>query len=664
MPSHTTYLQLHDRMSQVWLNRYTLLLLIALVKLLLFSRSLKTALDSSEAYVLSSCDTIDRYYSRFVGSTPHYMGTLGNYMITKAMEESVEASLKTLSLLVYASEELVKFMIELWIGTYACLMVSAIDGAVDVATNTTETLIDFVNGTVSGLANDINGGLGDLSDVVNKVLKTASKVEDLFSSGDDDGDGVEATFKSVNLTIASLRDLQIPSSIDTKLAALSEKTPDFSAVKNKTRSLISVPFEKVRAKIDTASASQLVGNQNLLYVPPLSHAGEGLCSSNTDEISAFYAGLSRALNTGTIVFAVLLAVGALVFLVPAAWSEYRQWKRLCILQEHYGHDAVDNNDNEGKNECASGSGTLQPPTRDIVESYQHAYHRYPTMFGEWLASRLSSNAGTQRDIQWCVSYVTSPRALTILGVALAGIVVCILQFIVLRLVKNALTSDATTSHAAAIASGVNSTLNGGMARWTAGTNDYINATESSMNKEIFGWVETTTEALNGTVSALVEDIDAVLVKAFNGTILYNPAKTVVGCVIGNKLQGVERALTWVHDKAEFSLPRVNETAVLSLAASSSNSTDGPDTSLADELGARMRNGVLAVLAQYRQLVVTELIVACAILAVWTLQIPIAVSQSLFARLARTAGHPRISPPVAIAANPFADTCVHNGGPLR
>ncbi|CAI4737165.1 CFF_collapsed_G0045470.mRNA.1.CDS.1 [Saccharomyces cerevisiae] len=140
------------------------------------------------------------------------------------------------------SEGLVNFAIDLYLGTYACLIVSAVDGTVDVATNTTEKLISLVNDTVSSVANELDTGLNDISKIINKVIKAASKVENFFT-GDDDDSNMTSSIKSVNLTISALHNLYIPSSINDKLEELSAKTPDFAQVKNTTKNLISVPLQ-------------------------------------------------------------------------------------------------------------------------------------------------------------------------------------------------------------------------------------------------------------------------------------------------------------------------------------------------------------------------------------------------------------------------------------
>lgn len=257
-------------------------------------------------------------------NTPHYLGVMGNYLIEKGMEETVKATLETLSLIVYASEGLLNFAIDLYLGTYACLLVSAVDGTVNVATNTTEKLIGLVNDTVSSVANELDSGLNDISKVINKVISAASKVENFFTGDDDDDGNMTSSIKSVNLTISALHNLYIPSSINNKLEELSAKTPDFAQVKNSTKNLISIPFNEVRKNIKSVNASKLIGDTSVLYVPPVSISnGTGICSSNQSEILAFYAILRQVLKITTIVCVIILTCFAISAIIPVAWNEIK-----------------------------------------------------------------------------------------------------------------------------------------------------------------------------------------------------------------------------------------------------------------------------------------------------------------------------------------------------
>ncbi|CAI4718929.1 CEI_1a_G0043910.mRNA.1.CDS.1 [Saccharomyces cerevisiae] len=648
MSGFKCYLQLNDRLSQIWLNKYTLVLLLAMLKLLFFSKSIQHAIEVSETYILSNCYSIDSLCSKMTDNTPHYLGIMGNYLIEKGMEETVKATLETLSLIVYASEGLVNFAIDLYLGTYACLIVSAVDGTVDVATNTTEKLISLVNDTVASVADELDTGLNDISKIINKVIKAASKVEDFFT-GDDDDSNMTSSIKSVNLTISALHNLYIPSSINDKLEELSAKTPDFAQVKNTTKNLISVPFNEVRKNIKAVNASNIIGDTSVLYVPPVSlDNSTGICSSNQSEILAFYSILGQVLKIATVVCITVLICFAVGAMAPVAWNEIKLWRRLCGMRDHYmlsRQDSYTSFSSENTHELKDPfrDPPIQDGQYDVIASYQQCFQTWNTRIAGWMTNLVTFGKSpenidpkTKQKIEWVVAYMTSERALCVLGIGLLGILVCICQFAMIALLKHKISHSLTSNDGDGVQNLLKSStavdIENQMSLWSVQTNKYINTTETNINQEVFEWINTTTLSVNNTVATMISDIDTTLADVFNGTLLYNPMKTVVGCAIENKLYTIEKAMTWIHNKAQLHIPRINGTQIKQALAKqadnstipTASSTSAATENLLENLVNDMREGLLKILRAYHRITLGELTVALVILAVWLVQLPIAL----------------------------------------
>ncbi|KAM3161438.1 Plasma membrane fusion protein PRM1 [Lachancea thermotolerans] len=612
------YLELRGRISQVWLNQHTLIFTLAAVKLAFFSVSLKQAIERSKQSILSSCDSVDYFYTQFVGVAPTFMCQFGNYLVQQSIKESIKTSLAAVSLLVYAGEKLSTFLFDFYFGTYICLATSAVDGAVSVATNTTEKVLDFVNGTVETLGEDLNSGLSDISEAINKVVGALNDVESFFKGSD--STDITSQFKSVNLTIEKLRDFQIPSSIDSKLEALSNSTPNFDTVINKTHSEISKPFELVRSKITALNVSKIMAQSQGLYVPSNSSNSSSLgpCASSKPDIVKFYAGLSNAISVALIVLALALALAAIAATMPSLWEESRKWRKLIKLQRDV---------NQAKIDYAYLKNGHCP---DAIESYQKVYERWPTAFGAWLAPRISNSEHVQQKVRWCVAYAMSPRALTILAVSITGVVVCICQFILIAALRRAATGDGVQQLTSSSLSYANASLHNDMSVWATSANQYINSTSSSLNSELFGWVNTTTTAVNATVNSAIDDIDTTLADFFNGTLLYKPMTSVVRCTIENKLYKIQSAMTWLNEKLQISLPLVDQATLsttLNRELSTQNSAGSSNAALqvGQKIVQNAQTLILAILHQYRTATLFELGVSLVLFAVWILQWLIAIT---------------------------------------
>ncbi|KAG0666033.1 plasma membrane fusion protein prm1 [Maudiozyma exigua] len=634
MKVFTNYLKLRERLTQIWINRYTLVIILAILKLTFFIKSLVSALNNSESYIISNCSTIDKMYANIMENTPHYLGVMGNYMVEKSMIAAVNASLETLSLLVYASEELLTFVVDLYLGTYACLIVSAIDGTVDVATNTTEKLLSSVNGTVHNIANDLDDGLNDISKVINKILKAASKVENFFTDNDDDDDDSDSTstISTVNLTISSLRNVYIPSSINDKLQELADKTPNFDTLKNKTKAKIAIPFVYARNEVKKVNVTNIFRNQSLLYTPPLTTTntdGSGICSSNKPEIHTVYKDLIKSVKILSTIFIILMSIVAVAVLIPIAYEEYRNWSRLEELEDTYDSKGYFyESDNLS---CVSTLNDSAIDTPDILSIYQMVFHRWQSRVANMfqycftLGNRITMTKLQKAKLEWFVAYITSERALILLGVGLLALIVCIFQLIIISTLQRKVNSmGGSTFHKKMTATLNNSdTLKRDLTIWGAQTNIYINSTETYINEETFGWIDTTTTSINNTVATMISDIDEALGDMFNGTLLYKPMKTVVKCVIENKLYEVEKAMTWINNEAHLNIPRINATEMETyLDSNQTSSANSKFANIVTELAEEMINTLKKILHTFRKTAMMELYIALAIIATWLVQIPI------------------------------------------
>jgi hypothetical protein len=550
-----------------------------------------------KTFTIESCPTVDSFASNAV-SIPHYLSKSANYMVLKSIEELNDKTRGTLNLILTGSENLIIFAIDMIIGTYACVLISTVDGAVDVAVNSTEYIIGWVNDTLGDITNEIEDGLTDLSKVINTVVSAAEKVKDIFTDDDDDDDATDS-FNKVNLTISGLKNLHIPSSINDKLENLKEKTLDFETVRNKTEGLIRTPFDIVKAKINE-STFIASNEENSLYVPPL--VSSKICSDNTDKINAFYDDVNQDIAKLLKIFVTLLLVAAVLALVPIIWEDIRHWKKLQNLE------------------------TNLREAKDPIESYEAAFNKYPTKAGIIL-SKLSKPEKNKTTIRWIAAYSLSSRSLVVLGIGLAGLLAVVFQFLVLHALTKSI--DNNKAPFGNMTQDLAGQMDLSMKTWTNSTNDFILSKQNEMNDDLFSMVKTTTTAVNNTVSSFVEEMNEVISDAFGGTILYNPVKTIVGCVIENKLLKIEQGLTWVHDHAEITLPKVSEDFIAKGIESSSDG--GEDTGLvskSQELVSQTEDMMMRLLRStikaYKKTLMMELYITLAILAIWLLQIIIAI----------------------------------------
>lgn len=84
------YLGLPARLSQVWLNRWTLLFSLIFVQLLSTAIGLKSDLANAKTEALSACLSLEKTGS-LLASIPHYMASGMNAMTAKGIEGGISA---------------------------------------------------------------------------------------------------------------------------------------------------------------------------------------------------------------------------------------------------------------------------------------------------------------------------------------------------------------------------------------------------------------------------------------------------------------------------------------------------------------------------------------------------------------------------------------------
>jgi hypothetical protein len=88
------YLALPARLSQVWLNRWTLLFMLIFVQLLSTASFLQSDIQNAKRDALAACSALEQSAS-VVASLPHFMAQGLNTMTDKGVEASVSALAKT-----------------------------------------------------------------------------------------------------------------------------------------------------------------------------------------------------------------------------------------------------------------------------------------------------------------------------------------------------------------------------------------------------------------------------------------------------------------------------------------------------------------------------------------------------------------------------------------
>ncbi|OCK79655.1 hypothetical protein K432DRAFT_299382 [Lepidopterella palustris CBS 459.81] len=538
-PYLTPYLGLRARLSQVWINRWTILLLLVLVRTLIAIGSIDDNLASARKEALHACTEVENIGST-MASMPHYMSQGVNELTATGVEKAVDGLMSMLNLSVTGVEEIVLFVINMMTSTYVCLITLAVGGSLHAAVALGDEVLKILNSTVPEIGDDIAGIASSFENDFNKFLNTLKSIP--FAN-------VPPPTLNLDSDIQKLKNLTLPNDIQNGLNDLNNSIPTFAEVQNFTNNVIRLPFEEVR-NLTNDYMTNFTFDRSLLPVPQKEQLT--FCS-DSNGINDFFDGLVEMEIVARKIFLVVIIILAVLACIPMAYREIRRWR---WMQQR--------------------SLLVTQNTFDPMDVVYISSRPYTSTFGITVAKRFGSTR-RQTIIRWAVAYATSVPALFVLSLGVAGLFACLCQYILLKAIEREV--PVLTNEVANFADKVIHSLNNASENWSTGVNHAISTTNTDINSNILSWVNTTTTAVNGTLNEFVDQMTTTLNNTFGGTILYEPITGVLNCLVTLKIQGIQKALTWVSDNAHVDFPQLsNNTFSLGAVAKLSN-----DTSLANLL---------------------------------------------------------------------------------
>ena len=593
----TPYLGLRARLSQVWMNRWTILLLLVLVRVLIAVAGLETDMGKAHADALRACTTVESMGSA-MASMPHYMAQGVNEMTASSVEHAVHALQTVLMMSLTVVEELVLFFIKVMYQTYLCLFTLAVRGSVQVAVGVIKDATDFLNSTVKEIGHDISESADSFENGLNKFLDRINSIASSY------GEVPKLDFGG---SLDKLNHISLPSGIDAGLDKLNDSIPTFSEVDAFVSNVLRTPFEAVKGRVNE-SLSNYTFDRTALSVPSKAHLS--FCADHNGGIDSFFDDVSDLAALARRVFIAVLVILAVLVCLPTAWQEIRRWRTMKDRSHHLLH------------KDPSSSST------DPMDAVYIISRPATAALGIQAASRCSTSR-RQNLTRWAVAYATTPAALFVLTLGLAGLLACLGQYILLHAVQRAVPDLAT--QVGAFADQVVSHLDDTSKEWAHDANAAIADTDASLNEDLLDWVDPTTTALNDTLNAFVDKTQSLLTDTFGDTLLRDLLDDLFDCLIGLKIDAVQKGLTWVHDNAHIDLPDLPSDIFTRGATADSINGEGDESFLSDagdQTANKITEVVARVVAKIDAAIRLEAIIASILVLLWAVNALIGVIRAL------------------------------------
>ena len=600
-PTVTPYLGLRARLSQLWFNRWTILLILVLVRVVLLTGSLNDNIGDAKVKALSACTKVEDIGSA-MASMPHYLSVGVNSLAADGISKAVSGMVQILMMILTGVENLIFFIINMYVGTYACLVAALIHGGLDVSVKVVEGATKVMNDAIGTITGQITDNIADVQNVLNAI---PSKLTNLLG-------GVDLGIPKIDITknLNDLQNIKVNSGDLVKdLVSLNTTIPTFDQVENFTKNALAVPFDLVKKQVNESFGAYKFDET---IFPVAKKQALSFCSDNSF-LNDFFNTLFDVVAKAKIAFLVTIPILAVLAIAGIGYLEVRRWRR--------------------EKERARTFTELGYDTMDVV----YLSSRPVTAgIGLWLSHKLGFKSWKNNLLcRWTIAYGTSLPALFVLSLAIAGLFSCLCQFIILRSIQKE--APALASQVGDFTGEVVQTLQDVSTTWAKDANGVVLKLQDDINGDVFGWVNNATTAVNNTLNTFDEEIEKAITAVFNNTILLDTARNLVGCIITRKIETVQQGLTWVHDNAHVTLPLFNNN-IFSQGANDSVNGDSdltsflasPSTVTTDEITA----SVDQVINKLQHGIVQEALISTALLLVYAIVVLMGVVRALLAAAQR------------------------------
>ncbi|KAM0754021.1 hypothetical protein T439DRAFT_169746 [Meredithblackwellia eburnea MCA 4105] len=594
------YLGPKAHQSQSLLTQPFLSLILLLASLSLLVQSVPFLVRDAKLVFSAACRGTEDSAGT-MASLPHFVADGVNRANRDLVDDVVAKARETIDFLLVALEAVAVFIVDLYKSLFLCLLDLVIHGSLSLLIAGVQEAEEFVTSLFQGVRTDVQDAIEGVNSALNSSVAVLDKIP-----------GVNLKAPQIDVpTLSSLENVTIPSTFVTSLESLNSSIPTLSQLRTTVNNLISTPIESLRATVNaTMSNSTLSIEQLPVPARETVQFCDGADLSWIDDVGHV---LSRTAKVG-----IAIVVASMVVLALASWfwEKYRYNSMLASVERarslwlSLDHN---NSSSSSRNDDGSGGGEKAYPQQhqqqfsrqNLLAFISATEHPILALVVARLASSLRLAPRSTANLHWFAAYVFSPAALVFLLIGLVGLVSVAVQLVVIdgpvRTLANDRARRGADGFASDVAGLVARRMNASSAEFAAGSNKVILGVQDGVNNNVFGWVNTTTTAMNSTINGFYEDITNAITGVFNGTVLENPALDLVFCLIGSKVEGISKALTFIHDHAHLSLPTVsptifvlspNRTSELTDSLTSPNSTVSTTSvvnSLIDKYAASLRS---------------------------------------------------------------------------
>lgn len=525
-------------------------------RLIMSSHDVTDSVTSTKARLLSACDAAEGTAS-LAASLPHFLAATTSAQLAESVTAAVHGSARVFDLSITAIEKILTYIVDTYRSLFLCFMELLVRGSLAVLIEA----VQLISQAITAAAQGIRAAIQDSIQGINALLSTAvGGINDLVGVF-----GKHITPPHIDMpSLTALENITLPHQIEDGLAKLNATLPTLQQLKQTMDALIETPFEQMKREVNqTLGGFEL--NQTIFPLPDVQNVT--FCDRiDTNPLDELGEELKKGARWGLVLFALI----ALVVILLGAGMEWWCWRRelkavertrAVWLSQHHKDDNAIPVDSKGPDHVGDFL-----KTDSLMSLLTISRHPLLSSFGLGFCQRAGIHTRLAQDrFYWLLAFLTHPASLACLFTGLLGLLSIALQtFLVHHLTSHYTSSvDTSLSHLTSdILNLVNDRSRNASHAFSSSANAVILQVESELNEHVFNWVDATTSTMNNTLNQFMDGITDALTSTFGGTPFNAPLQTFLQCIIGQKVKGIEKALTWIHDNAHVNFTLVPEDVLM------------------------------------------------------------------------------------------------------
>ncbi|GAC99243.1 potential pheromone-regulated membrane proteinPrm1 [Pseudozyma hubeiensis SY62] len=475
------------------------------------SNDAKDSVWSAKYNLLSACNAAESTAS-LAASFPHFLASTTNAQLAQSVTSTVHGAARVFDLSMIAIEKVLSYIVNLYKSLFTCFMELLVRGALAVVIEA----VQLISQAITAAAQGIRAAIQDSISGVNTILTTAvGGINDVVGVF---GQHVNVPHIAVpNLT--ALNNITLPHEIQDGLLKLNATLPTLQQLKQTMDALIETPFEEMRREVNTTLAS-FQFNHTVFPLPQKQNVTfcDRIDTSPLDELGDALRGVAK---WGLVM---LLLVAMVVMLIGAGWEWWKWQRELKAVEMTRSVWLAQHQDPGSARDSKDNQDILK--TENLMSLLTISRHPLISHFRSYFANESASAH---------------------------------LQILLIQRLTHHYTSSIDTSLtnlSSSVIDLVNDHMRNASFAYSNSANTVILQVQSELNNHVFSWVNTTTFTMNATLNQFVDGITDTLTTTFGGTPFNAPLQTFVQCMLGQKVAGIEKTLTWIHDNAHVDFDMV------------------------------------------------------------------------------------------------------------